>query len=45
MKTFKPVFSTSGVVDSETKALIAFAIREGIYNMDKGRERRLVKFL
>lgn len=40
MKTFKPVWTTNGVVDNETKDFIAFCIINNINSMARGRDRR-----
>ena len=44
MKTYKPVYTTDGTVDSETKAHIAFCIKNGIRGMERGRNLGSPKF-
>lgn len=44
MKTYKPVYTTDGTIDSETKAHIAFCIKNGIRGMERGRNAGSPKF-
>jgi peptidoglycan hydrolase-like protein with peptidoglycan-binding domain len=44
MKAYRPVYSVDGTVDSETKALIAFAIKNKLRGMDRSRNAGSPKF-